>query len=187
MPGLFDGVIKTIFSIGIKLLPLVVLLILLKVFGKRFFNKLEQKIKRKKGIDSTEFSFTVERKCPLTKAEQRMYWLLVDVFKAPDFVVLSQVSMSALLDSDWKDRNRYAQKYVDFVVCSPSFFVLAVIELDDWSHDNKQDKDAERDAMLQSAGLNALRYRALPEPEKLRADVMQQRAGSNNIAKNKKI
>lgn len=157
------------------------LAVLMFVFAV-LFKKLENKIKRKKG----NAKFTVERKCPLTKAEQRMYWLLVDVFKAPDFVVLSQVSMSALLKSDWKDRNRYAQKYVDFVVCSPSFFVLAVIELDDWSHDNKQDKDAERDAMLQSAGLNALRYRALPEPEKLRADVMKPRAEVTNIDKNRK-
>lgn len=126
----------------------------------------------------------MERKNPLTKAEQRMYWLLVDVFKTPNFVVLSQVSMSALLKSEWKHRNRFAQKYVDFVVCSPSFFVLAVIELDDWSHNKKREKDEERDAMLKSAGLNALRYRALPSPEKLRSDVMKT---GTNIARNKKM
>lgn len=144
-------------------------IVLLGIGAMLFLDFLDRK---KKSKPTALQDIKVERKIPLTNAEQNMFWHLKKVFVEPEFVVLSQVSMSALLTSDWRVRNRFSQKYVDFVVCSRDFVVLAVIELDDWSHDNKQEQDAARDAMLRSAGLNALRYRTLPDLEKLRTDVL---------------
>ncbi|MDO4769551.1 MAG: DUF2726 domain-containing protein [Brachymonas sp.] len=124
-----------------------------------------------------EAPFKAERRSLLSNREREMFGVLKKAFPEPNFTVLSQVSMQALITTPKKDqgaRNRYDKKYVDFVICSPSLFVIAVIELDDCTHDRKQDKDAERDAMLASAGIRTVRYRQIPHHlsvEALRADV----------------
>lgn len=104
-----------------------------------------------------------------------MFMVLKVAFEEPAFHVLSQVSMQALITTpkgNQSMRNRYDRKYADFVICSPGFFVMAVIELDDWTHDSKKDKDAERDAMLASAGIRTIRYREIPTPEQVKKDVL---------------
>ena len=127
---------------------------------------------KNKGEAEKKEEFRAERKRPLTNREIEMYKVLKLAFEEPTFTVLAQVSMQALITSEFKFRNRYSQKYVDFVVCSPSFFALAVIELDDRTHRGKESKDAARDAMLNSAGIKVLRYRQIPKPENARSDVM---------------
>lgn len=122
--------------------------------------------------------FKAERKAPLTEREQDMYKVLKAAFEEPTFHVLSQVSMQALITTpkgDQSMRNRYDRKYVDFVICSPSFFVIAVIELDDRTHNWKKDKDAERDAMLESAGIKTTRFPRIPHdlsPAELREAIL---------------
>lgn len=131
---------------------------------------------KKKSVSSKPFK--AERKVPLTEREQEMYKVLKAAFEEPTFSVLSQMSMQALITTPRGDksmRNRYDRKYVDFVICSPSFFVLAVIELDDRTHNSKTEKDAERDAMLRSAGIETLRYRKIPTPEQVKQDVLSAR------------
>ena len=102
-----------------------------------------------------------------------MYARLKEAFPEPDFMLFVQVSMGALLQSEWKHRNKYGQKIVDFVLCGPSFFVLTVIELDDPSHRNKAVKDAERDAMLAGAGIRTLRFKKIPSKEELRNELFK--------------
>jgi len=85
----------------------------------------------------------------------------------PDFVILTQVSMCALI---WP-RNlpeekktamfwRLSQQRVDFVVWNPmTDAVKLVIELDDKSHIGKEYLDKKRDVALRSAGVDVLRFR----------------------------
>jgi len=54
--------------------------------------------------------------------------------------------------------------------------VLAIIELDDSSHKGKEQRDASRDAMLKSAGYKTVRYRKIPDVERVRADLSKQLA-----------
>jgi hypothetical protein len=100
----------------------------------------------------------------------------------PDFEVVPQVAMSALLDVSlpethpqyWDMRKTFSQKTVDYVVLhKKTMKVLTVVELDDRTHDVKQDKDAERDAMLAKAGIKTIRWdsRAKPAPAEIRAKV----------------
>lgn len=92
---------------------------------------------------------------------------------SPDFVVLPQVAMGAILEplvrqghpDFWKVRSLFAQKIVDFVVCASDFNrPLLVIELDDSSHDSKRDKDAARDALMLEAGIPTLRWDSRNKP-----------------------
>ena len=87
----------------------------------------------------------------------------------PDHLVLTQVSMSALMEprargKTWRQmRAAIAQKYVDFVVCDPSSLsVLALVELDDRTHNPAQ--DAQRDAMTLQAGYRTVRWHSKRKP-----------------------
>lgn len=99
---------------------------------------------------------------PLTNREQAMYFRLQSAL--PEYVVLAQVSFGALLKAkSFAARNTYDRKIADFVVCSKAFEVIAVIELDDASHNNKQAQDGKRDQLLQKAGYKTMRFKNVPD------------------------
>lgn len=105
----------------------------------------------------------------LTEREQSMFFRLVKTF--PDHVVLSQVSFSALLTSRQQaTRNGFNRKFADFVLCTKAFTTLAVIELDDNSHNGKEEADFNRDEWLTSAGYRVLRYANIPDTDRLLMD-----------------
>jgi hypothetical protein len=107
-----------------------------------------------------------------TKNEQAMFWRLVQVFPMPEYIVLTQVSFGAMLNAKGgASRYSFSQKRADFVLLDRAFSVLAVIELDDASHDGQEERDRKRDEMLIEAGYRVLRYRGIPQPEKLRSDI----------------
>jgi Protein of unknown function (DUF2726) len=91
----------------------------------------------------------------------------------PEFRFLAQVAMGALLEpavprSDQKSyyrlRGMFSQKIVDFVAQDRyDGSVVAIIELDDRTHD--REKDAQRDAMLASAGYRIVRWDARSKPK----------------------
>lgn len=106
---------------------------------------------------------------PLTKHEQAMFFRLQEAL--PNLIVLSQVSFSALLKAKSRaTRNTFDRKRADFVICDKSFRVVAVIELDDSSHEGREKEDADRDVLLTQAGYRVLRYRGIPATERLQAD-----------------
>src|SRR5262249_3220246 len=132
------------------------LVIVLLVGGLTTFLKSKQRGAAPKG------SFA--KKKLATPREQSMYWRLVDALPQPEYIVLAQVSFGALLSArQGASRYSFSQKIADFVVTDKSFTVLAVIELDDSSHRGKEDRDAQRDAMLTEAGYRVLRYEQVPE------------------------
>jgi very-short-patch-repair endonuclease len=106
-------------------------------------------------------------KQPMTEREQAMFFRLQQTF--PDLVVMPQMAMSALLTAKAiGTRNTFDRKVADFVVCTKSFNVVCVIELDDASHRNKGAKDKARDAMLQAAGYKTTRFKNIPDVEPLK-------------------
>jgi len=106
---------------------------------------------------------------PLTRNEQAMYFRLQGAL--PDLIVLSQVSFGALLAARATAvRNTFDRKRADFVICEKSFKVVAIVELDDSSHDGKEARDERRDSQLKAAGYRVLRYRGIPNIDKVQAD-----------------
>lgn len=116
-------------------------------------------------------------KAPLTPNEQEFFYRLKRAL--PEYHVQTQVAMSALMEPPahlrgrafWRARARFSQKIVDFVIYDVKFKVVALVELDDRTH-NKY-KDAKRDDMTEGAGYVTLRYesRAKPSQSEIRADV----------------
>ena len=106
----------------------------------------------------------VRAKTLLTNAESQFLTKLE--IALPAYRIMTQVSMGALLQPkrdipDQKERlrarNAYSQKIVDFVIADRHHcHVVAIVELDDKSHE--ADRDARRDAMLESAGYKIVRF-----------------------------
>lgn len=112
---------------------------------------------------------------PITKAkfmtahEKALFDKLVDA--VPDHYVAPQVSFGALLSSKaMATRGTFMQKRADFVIFNKQGEVVAVVELDDFTHKNKADKDAKRDAMLGDAGYVIIRF-----PKQPTIEIVQQR------------
>ncbi|AUH51051.1 hypothetical protein CXB49_09615 [Chromobacterium sp. ATCC 53434] len=115
----------------------------------------------KNGVNNSKFS--LKRKTLLTPREIDCYKLLVKEL-GPDFVVFSQVAFSQILNvtgGNHSENRRLwmtmSQKVADFVICDPDLAMLAVLELDDRSHQDKQDKDRQRDLVIQGIGLKVFR------------------------------
>jgi hypothetical protein len=124
----------------------------------------------------------------LTDREQSLYQGLVRLY--PDHRIFIQVALSQLIDvpEDHPERlsirNRFSQLVADFVLCRSDLSVVAVIELDDRSHErrDRQDADARKTKALVDAGLRLVRIPAgvLPSEEKLREIIDADRARSGD-------
>ena len=112
-----------------------------------------------------------EGKPILTDNEKEFYRRLREAL--PNHEVFTQVSFSALVKvRAGPDRREYAlarakisQKYMDFVICDrETLNVVAVVELDDRTHDNKADADALRDKILIESGYRVIRWHSKRKP-----------------------
>lgn len=92
----------------------------------------------------------------------------------PELRFHAQVAMGALLDpvvtrkQDWRmhlsARRQFSQKIVDYLAQHrESGKVVAIIELDDRTHDT--DKDRKRDAMLGQGGYRIIRWQSTRKPD----------------------
>lgn len=100
----------------------------------------------------------------------------------PDLRFCPQVAMGALLEpavprsnakAYYRLRGMFSQKIVDFVAVSrETNQVVAIIELDDRTHD--AGKDARRDELLKSAGYRTVRWssKAKPDAQTIRATLI---------------
>jgi hypothetical protein len=105
----------------------------------------------------------------LTRTEQVLYWRLLEAL--PDHIVLAQVSFSQLVAAKPGQGalavfNRFRQLSADFVVCNKDFRPVAVIELDDQSHDapRRQAADAKKHAVLEAVSVPLVRLNTAQLP-----------------------
>lgn len=126
------------------------------------------KVTSRGGIKDAEWPF--DAKAPLSKPEQALYFRLVKAL--PEQVVLAQVQLSSLLAVQKNhDRrawfNRINRMSADFVVCDRGFNVLAVIELDDATHErpDRVKADEKKDQVLAAAGIRLIRWQAKSLPD----------------------
>lgn len=114
----------------------------------------------------------------LTANEIEFYTRLTQAL--PDHHIFPQVALGALLQPNVKGDNRkyysvrgtFAQKVADYVICNKDIKVVAIVELDDKTHNN--DKDAKRDAMLEQAGYKVIRWNSKQKPS---IEEIQQKIG----------
>ena len=107
---------------------------------------------------------------PLSQPEQILYFRLVQAL--PEHIVLAQVQLSRFLGvkkgnnyQSWS--NRINRMSADFVVCNKDSSVVAVIELDDATHqrEDRQAADEKKDKALASAEIRVVRWQAKLLPD----------------------
>lgn len=127
------------------------------------------------------------RKVLLTDPEQVLFHRLREAL--PDHIVLSQVALNQVVGVDrsvkeqavrTRAQYRINPKSVDFVVCKLDGCAVAVIELDDATHEREDRKqsDREKERALRDAGIPVHRFstNALPGPEQIQATLRDQAA-----------
>jgi hypothetical protein len=126
------------------------------------------KVKKGAGIGEAPWPFYAKK--PLSNPEQVLYFRLCKVF--PEHIVLAQVGLSRILGvkkgnnfGEWF--NRINRMSADFVLCSKDSTIVAVIELDDASHEraDRQIADAKKDKALSSAGIRVVRWQVKSIPD----------------------
>ena len=106
----------------------------------------------------------------LTKCERE--WHQAMLRACPGHHVFAQVSLSQLiaLEPDVAKptalRNHFQQLVADFVICRADYDVLAVIEVDDASHErpSRRDSDARKQKAVESAGFRFVRIPSRSRP-----------------------
>ena len=105
----------------------------------------------------------------LTENETEFFGRLLDAL--PNYHVFPQVAFRAILapcspsrsQNYLKEFNSIGSKHCDFLVCEKgSLKVVAIVELDDRTHDRK--KDMARDNITRSAGYNTIRFHSKNKP-----------------------
>jgi very-short-patch-repair endonuclease len=112
----------------------------------------------------------------LTERERSLYQCLLDLY--PEHKIFIQVALSQLIDvpeghrERLSIRNQFSQLVADFVLGRLNLSVIAVIELDDGSHQraDRQRADARKNKALADAGIRLVRIPAgrLPTEDDLR-------------------
>jgi len=101
----------------------------------------------------------------------------------PGFHVFPQVSFAALVTDDgqlsrnaqWAVRAKFDSKIADFIVCGRgSLNIVAVVELDDRTHDARADR--QRDAITKAAGYQTIRYQSRQKPSEAEIAALFQHA-----------
>lgn len=153
------------------LLPLVVIIILVAAMA------VMKSASSSGGDDEETWPFYPKK--ALSAPEQVLYHRLRQAL--PDHLVLAQVQLSRLLGvkkghnyQSWL--NRINRMSADFVVCLKDSSVVAVIELDDASHQrtDRKEADAKKARALASAGVRLVRWetKTIPDVATIRAEFM---------------
>lgn len=144
---------------------LVVIFLFLSLFLFSYYFKPSHNSRR---LVNSENLSEIVQKCILTDNEIEFFYRLQRAL--PSYYIFPQVSLGAILDATYETgrqstRNSFAQKIADYVVCNSLMQVMAIIELDDKTH-NVQ-KDVKRDSMLNSAGYRVIRFQSTQKPTEL--------------------
>lgn len=145
-------------SIFLLLLVVVIMIVVFAVL----------KAKAQDGAGDVVWPFYAKK--PLSQPEQILYFRLVQAL--PEHIILAQVQLSRLLGvkkgnnyQAWS--NRINRMSADFVVCNKDSSIVAVIELDDATHqrEDRQTADAKKDKALASADVRIVRWQAKSLPD----------------------
>lgn len=130
--------------------------------------KRQQGTATRQSIKDSDKPWPFAARSVLTEREREMFRTLQEALH-PHYIVLSQVDMKQVLRiKDRRNERRWrgviAQKSLDFVVCDYDTTVIAVIELDDKSHQraDRQRSDADKERALKDAGIKFWRLRNVP-------------------------
>lgn len=115
----------------------------------------------------------------LTEREQEFFWRLKDAVR-DDLVIAPQVVFGAFIKvkaTALTDKNHarhvVAHNRCDFLLCDKTLKPVALVEVDDSTHNNAKakSKDRRRDELMKAVGVSVHRYRGMPTAAQIRKDL----------------
>lgn len=129
-------------------------------------------LKKKNPPKKEEEEWPYYAKKPLTEIEQVLYHRLVKAM--PEHIILAQVQLSQILGvkkghkfMEW--HNKINRMSVDFLICQKDASVIAVIELDDKTHqkESRIKADNKKNKALNDAEIRLIRWKTNNLPDDL--------------------
>lgn len=125
----------------------------------------------KENAKRSEYTDCYQKKWLLTRNEWYAHKKLKELADQQGLIICPKVRMLDIVEprkgeKDYKSLFYKIQaKHVDFVICDEGMKILAVLELDDSSHDQKdrQSRDSFVDEVLESVGYKVIRTRYITE------------------------
>ena len=115
----------------------------------------------------------------LTEREQEFFWRLKEAVR-DDLVIAPQVVFGAFikvkatsLTDKNHDRHVVAHNRCDFLLCDKKLKPVALVEVDDSTHNNfkARSKDRRRDELMKAVGVAVIRYKNMPVAAQIRKDL----------------
>lgn len=115
----------------------------------------------------------------LTEREQDFFWRLKEAVR-DDLVIAPQVVFGAFIKvkaTALTDKNHarhvVAHNRCDFLLCDKKLKPVALVEVDDSTHNNfkARSKDRRRDDLMKAVGVLVIRYRNMPAAAQIRKDL----------------
>ncbi|MFD1122022.1 DUF2726 domain-containing protein [Methylophilus flavus] len=151
-------------------IPQFVLVSVLIVLILLFFRKQLFTARTPTGSKRKDEAWPFYAKQLLSQPEQILFHRLVKAL--PEHIILAQVQVSQVLGvhkgfNFYEWNNRINRLSYDFVVCKKDGTVLAVIELDDKSHDSAEriEADKRKDRATVAAGIEMIRWHVKSMPD----------------------
>lgn len=115
----------------------------------------------------------------LTEREQDFFWRLKEAVR-DDLVIAPQVVFGAFIKvkaTALTDKNHarhvVAHNRCDFLLCDKKLKPVALVEVDDSTHNNfkARSKDRRRDDLMKAVGVAVIRYKNMPAAAQIRKDL----------------
>lgn len=139
-------------------------------FYMKFIDPIQTKKKKQKETNKTstkrtDYSNCYQRKYLLTKNEWYAHKKLRELADPKGLIICPKVRLLDIIEPRKGEKDYKAlfykiqAKHVDFVICDSNMKILAILELDDSSHDQKdrQNRDQFVDEILESVGYKVIR------------------------------
>lgn len=161
-------------------MPIIIILLLIVGIVAVFISEEKQKsnlksaIKQNENVDEKDIpeKLPYKRKYLLTKNESYFYKKLKSVADELGYTVLAKIRVADLVEVDVQDKkewqkyfNKINKKHIDFALANPeNLYIELLIELDDNSHNQKQEKrDKFIEKLYETTGYKLLRTRGETE------------------------
>lgn len=131
--------------------------------------------------DITKFKDMRYKSCQLMSPTEIRFWRIL--YQAvPGYHIFPQVAINALVDVESENSDHFRKVLrafntfrADFIVCDANLKVLAIVELDDSSHDARREKDHRRDYVTTQAGYKTVRFdcQSWPTVERIKTAIFE--------------
>lgn len=166
---------------AIYIIIILVVLLVLNIIGK--LSKKKRRIQEEVNRPDLDFKlceiYPYEKRMLLTKTEYKFYMILKKKCDDKNLLICPKVRMEDFLtvtdrQNYYKYRGYIKSRHIDFLICNSKLYLLAGLELDDYSHQQEKARkiDEFKDNVFQTINLPLYRIKVADEEYEKQIDHM---------------